>query len=121
MKKLKRLIKTVLTPVRSWIESCKTWPENMKIIRMKLFDVDFYNRNYGYSFSQKDGLHHYQTVGWREGHNPSPLFDTQYYLSQNIDVAAANICPLTHYVRFGAEEGRTVQPLIEDQPEYKGV
>lgn len=73
MKKLKRLIKTVLTLVRSWIESCKTWPENMKIIRMKLFDVDFYNRKYGYSFSQKDGLHHYQTVGWREGNNPSPF------------------------------------------------
>ena len=121
MKKLKRLIKTVLTLVRSWIESCETWAENMKIIRMKLFDVDFYNRKYGYSFSQKDGLHHYQTVGWREGHNPSPLFDAQYYLSQNIDVAAANICPLTHYVRYGAEEGRKVQSLIEDQPEYKGV
>jgi hypothetical protein len=36
----------------------------------------------------------------------SGLFDAQWYLRHNADVAGAGIDPLRHYVEFGAREGR---------------
>ena len=47
-----------------------------------------------------------------EGQNPSPLFNSEYYLEQNPDVATALAGgdfrgdPLLHYVETGAAEGR---------------
>lgn len=34
------------------------------------------------------------------------LLDAEWYLSQNPDVAAANLCPNLHFIRFGVLEGR---------------
>ena len=48
----------------------------------------------------------YDAVGWQKGLNPDALFDTQYYLAHNPDVAAAHIDPLLHYENFGWKEGR---------------
>src|SRR5262249_52168840 len=36
----------------------------------------------------------------------STLFDPEYYVQENPDVAAAKIDPATHYIRFGALEAR---------------
>jgi hypothetical protein len=36
----------------------------------------------------------------------SGLFDDEWYLRQNTDVASAGMEPLRHYVEFGAKEGR---------------
>jgi hypothetical protein len=36
----------------------------------------------------------------------SGLFDAEWYLRQNTDVASAGMDPLRHYVEFGAKEGR---------------
>jgi len=43
----------------------------------------------------------------------SGLFDTDWYLAQNPDVAAAGINPLVHYLRHGAAEGRGPNPLFD--------
>jgi hypothetical protein len=43
----------------------------------------------------------------------SGLFDTDWYLAQNPDVAAAGINPLVHYLRHGAAEGRDPNPLFD--------
>ena len=40
----------------------------------------------------------------------SGLFDKDWYLSTNTDVAEANMDPLTHYLRFGGFEGRDPGP-----------
>ena len=40
----------------------------------------------------------------------SGLFDIPWYLEQNPDVAATNINPILHYVRYGAAEGRDPAP-----------
>lgn len=45
---------------------------------------------------------------------PNPLFDTEYYLSSNPDVASAGINPLFHYLTAGAREGRKPNPLFSD-------
>lgn len=57
-------------------------------------------------------IEHYVTFGASEGRDPSPLFDADYYMGQNPDVATALAegsfegDPLLHYVTFGASEGR---------------
>ena len=40
----------------------------------------------------------------------SGLFDAEYYLRANPDIAALNIDPLLHYVEQGAQEGRDPRP-----------
>ncbi len=43
----------------------------------------------------------------------SSLFDSNYYLEQNPDVAAAGIDPVIHYVDFGAAELRNPSPFFD--------
>jgi hypothetical protein len=45
--------------------------------------------------------------------NKSGLFDQEWYLSTYQDVAAADVNPTEHYVRFGAAEGRNPSPKFE--------
>ena len=66
-----------------------------------------------------NSLRHYVEFGVREGRDPSPLFDSQYYLEQNPDVATAlaggdfSGDPLLHYVEAGAREGRDPNPFFD--------
>ena len=66
-----------------------------------------------------DPLLHYVEFGAQEGRDPSPLFDSQYYLEQNPDVATAlaggdfSGDPLLHYVESGAQEGRDPNPFFD--------
>jgi hypothetical protein len=53
-----------------------------------------------------DPEQHYAQYGWKEGRNPDPYFNTNYYLSQNPDVKAAGVNPLDHYDTYGWKEGR---------------
>ncbi|WP_165222015.1 glycosyltransferase [Affinirhizobium pseudoryzae] len=47
------------------------------------------------------------------GHiSPHPLFDADYYLSSNPDVANSGISPISHYIQHGQAEGRLPSPLI---------
>lgn len=43
----------------------------------------------------------------------SGLFDGNWYLQQNPDVAKASVNPLRHYLRGGAREGRDPNPLFD--------
>ena len=42
----------------------------------------------------------------------SGLFDAEWYLRQNIDVAEAGVDPLEHYIEHGFDEGRTPNALV---------
>lgn len=42
----------------------------------------------------------------------SEMFDADWYLEQNPSIAAAGTNPLTHYLRWGAAEGRDPNPLF---------
>lgn len=48
----------------------------------------------------------------------SGLFDRDFYLEVNGDVAASSISPLFHYLLFGREEGR--KPSVYFDPDYYG-
>lgn len=42
----------------------------------------------------------------------SALFDVEWYLRRNPDVAAAGVDPVMHYLMFGAREGREPSPVF---------
>jgi hypothetical protein len=61
--------------------------------------------------SFRSGHQHYVSFGLSEGRNGNPLFNEEFYLQNNVDVAAAvnaQILPsgYFHYVMFGRAEGR---------------
>lgn len=64
-------------------------------------------------------INHYVVYGASEGRDPSHLFDLDYYLDRNPDVASAlaggnfNGDPLLHYVEAGASEGRDPNPYFD--------
>jgi hypothetical protein len=76
----------------------------------------------------------FKTMGWRPGRSnsllpkllrlgqylwwgrlvrASGLFDEQYYLTQNPDVARSGLDPLRHFFVFGATEARNPSPLFD--------
>lgn len=63
-----------------------------------------------------DALEHFMLYGREEGRSASPLFDTEYYLSNNPDVADAVaqgvINAWDHFELFGGDEGRSPTPLF---------
>jgi hypothetical protein len=73
-----------------------------------LVDEDWYHHA-----DRPSAARHYREKGWREGRNPNPWFDTQWYLEQNPDVRNEDICPLDHFVRIGAAEGRRPHPMFD--------
>lgn len=57
-------------------------------------------------FTHQDPVEHYLTIGWKEGKNPSALFDTNAYLNKYQDIKRVGVNPLIHYLRNGKKEGR---------------
>lgn len=77
-----------------------------------LINADFYDKQLGATLvptgtaAQQQAASDYDVSGWQKGLNPDAFFDTNYYLSHNPDVAAANFDPLQHYEQYGWREGR---------------
>lgn len=63
--------------------------------------------------AKRVGLHgaYYRFVAWQI--RCTGLFDDEYYLEANPDVAEAGIDPLMHFLRAGQREGRNPTPLFE--------
>lgn len=47
------------------------------------------------------------------GRQLRPVFDREFYLRANPDVAAAGMNPLDHYLKYGAAERRQPHPLFD--------
>jgi hypothetical protein len=88
-----------------------------------LFQPDFYrlsNPGVGHS----DPLAHFMTEGIRNGYEPNPIFDTEWYAFRaNSRTARSN--PLLHYIRVGARAGSDPSPVfdsrwyVENNPDAK--
>jgi len=76
-----------------------------------LFDEAWYTKRH--RAASTSPILHYVRFGAAAGFNPSPCFDTNWYLSKNPDVAASKINPLVHYIRHGAAEGRSPHPQFD--------
>ena len=74
------------------------------------FDSDFYADEYPDLVGvPQDLLEHFCRLGWFEGRNPNPYFDTTSYILQHSDVAAAGVNPFFHYLKFGRQENRLAE------------
>ncbi len=49
---------------------------------------------------------HYQSTGFKLGINPTPWFNTSFYLINSPDIAHSGCCPFFHYLAAGKKEGR---------------
>ena len=100
------------------------------IRRSGFFDREYYlARNPDVRDAGADPVQHYLRYGWKEGRDPSSVFNTRLYLEANPDVAVAGINPLVHYLQYGKKEGRRVlpdaatngsTPLYQDAPPRDG-
>lgn len=80
------------------------------------FDAAWYVATYGDSFaSNEQPLQHYETIGWKKGFNPTPLFDVTWYLKRYTDVADAGLEPYKHFIEHGLAEGRNPTALFDAQ------
>ena len=76
-----------------------------------------------YPEAKKSGmtaLEHYLSVGWKEGKNPSEMFDTEFYLKKYPDIAKTGHNPLLHYITYGKNAGRlpkSLQVFLADEKE----
>jgi GT2 family glycosyltransferase/glycosyltransferase involved in cell wall biosynthesis len=75
----------------------------------KLFDQGFYLQQTGPV--EESPLAHYMKHGWREGHNPHPLFDTKYYCYVVGEDLYAD--PLTHFFEVGQFKNVCFHPLFD--------
>lgn len=72
------------------------------------FDKSWYRgNNRGFLGGLSDPVWHYITKGWHRGCDPSPLFDTSYYVEAYPDVRESGINPLYHFVKYGKQEQRS--------------
>ena len=79
------------------------------------FDTEFYYCQGALREAGANALVHYLTyAGQDRAYRPNPLFGSGYYLRRYPDVKAAGWAPLSHYIRFGADEGRYVSDAQEN-------
>jgi hypothetical protein len=71
-----------------------------------VFDASWYRRQSTAALLSPSPLLHYMFFGWRKGLNPSPRFDTRFYIERYRDVRESRSNPLTHYMIHGRDEGR---------------
>lgn len=88
--------------------------EYLLVYGHNLFDHQYYLEKYiDVKISGEDPLLHYLVYGWRQGFNPSPVFDNNAYM----DEYKVNICPLVHYYRAGRFQG--IVPVGRDDEYLK--
>lgn len=81
----------------------------------RLFDARWYLHRYSdVAILGMDPAEHYVRFGGIALRNPSPRFDTAHYVGRNPDVAAIGMNPLVHYLLHGANEGRAIRPVAND-------
>lgn len=93
------------------------------LIEMGYFNEAYYLHMYpDVAKNNIDPFEHYMKEGAREGRNPSPEFDTNYYRATNLDLKAKQN-PLLHYAADGgALSGRPCHPhLLDGYPLNQGV
>lgn len=85
------------TPVLAWFLARRT---GGTVAPIPEFDPVWYLREYpDIATAGVDPFEHYLLWGWREGRNPSPDFDTRFYVARYLD-PAQDENPLLHYRRL---------------------
>ncbi len=109
----KEIIKQIQTKIRLELEVKPISPDLLELVQNSgLFDPAWYIAQYGKTHAiTGDPLAHYLIYGVKLSTNPSPDFDTSYYLNSNQDVKEATLQPLLHFLKRGLKEGRSPKSL----------
>ena len=103
-----KFIRAILIQLQRFLHNVKAriiFPES------KFFDNSYYNRQLSESGLEKGlGFDHFRTVGWRMNLHANDWLDTYFYINANPDVSEAGLNPLTHYIKYGKNEGRKPNP-----------
>ena len=103
-----KLIRAILIQLQRFLHKIEvriTFPET------KFFDNSYYNRQLSERGLEKGlGFDHFRTVGWRMNLQANDWLDTSFYVNTNPDVSEAGLNPLTHYIKYGKNEGRKPNP-----------
>ena len=75
------------------------------IYNSDLFDEGWFREKYGIS-QDIDPIIYYLENWATQDLNPSPHFDTKWYLTEYVDVKKNGMNPLRHYILYGKKEGR---------------
>ena len=76
-----------------------------------LFDARWYAERYrDVAMLGLSPAEHFLRIGAKLERDPSPRFDTAYYLAANPDVVQSRMNPLLHYLFHGRDEGRACLP-----------
>lgn len=78
-----------------------------KIFKSGYFDADWYLEKYGESEGfENNPLGHFESIGIYKGLDPSPRFDSHFYLRIHSDVSDSKMPPFLHYLLHGLREKR---------------
>ncbi|MFI2812269.1 glycosyltransferase [Microbulbifer sp. JSM ZJ756] len=73
--------------------------------------------------AQISAAEHYLSVGWKEGRNPNPYFDTEWYQKNIQEKNRSGLCPLLDYVwrvkKPATSLGLCVDAYCKENPESK--
>ena len=88
---------------------------NPEVAPASFFDQAWYLRRYpDVADLNLAPLSHYMRAGQLEGRSPHPLFDAEFYASQNAEhLKRTRLWPLAHFVAIGARAGRDPHPLFD--------
>jgi GT2 family glycosyltransferase/glycosyltransferase involved in cell wall biosynthesis len=102
---------------KDWEMYMKSSKETMMriVANSGFFDAGYYASQVDAELdSIEEAVQHYHEHGWNLGLNPHPLFNTKFYLKNNVDVANCSIDPLFHFVFSGISENRVTSPDFDN-------
>ncbi len=104
---------------RGWLSGRGNQAVYRTLTQSALFDPKWYRKTYLSGLEKlQDPLWHFIHAGWQKGWDPSPRFDTQFYLWWNKDVRESEVNPVDHFVNYGEAEGRpALTPLAQWWPD----
>ena len=76
------------------------------ILYSGLFDIQWFNEFYSLKDTGVNVIKYYVDYYLCFGLNPSPNFDSLWYLENNDDVKKSGMNPFVHYILHGRKEGR---------------
>lgn len=102
---------------RGWVSRPLARRIYKTIAGSELFDKRWYRRHQMRGLSKlSDPLWHFLALGRKHQLDPSPMFDTEHYISSHPDVRDSNLNPLFHYLEYGIGERR--QPIRSVQETF---
>lgn len=111
-RKAKGIVRSLLRFKASQSARYKIKKAYLKAIKEKLFDRDWYEARYGAFSDPILAFKDYVEKAQFSNVNPSPLFDTEFYLRSNMDVYHSDSSPLLHYLEKAQKEKRPSAPYI---------